>query len=79
MVVVLTGYNRNSKFDLVANAPGLLLSSAAFFPGNRPRSAISSAKGEVLRRGGQRRTVGQFGAFPDPVNPDPIIVTGYDI
>jgi len=22
MVVVLTGYNRNSKFDLVANAPG---------------------------------------------------------
>jgi hypothetical protein len=21
MVVVLTGYNRNSKFDLVANAP----------------------------------------------------------
>jgi hypothetical protein len=36
MVVVLTGYNRNSKFDLVANAPGLLLSSAAFLSRQSP-------------------------------------------
>ncbi len=30
MVVVLTGYNRNSKFDLVANGAGIVISKACF-------------------------------------------------
>jgi len=35
MVVVLTGYNRNSKFDLVANGPSIFIREASFADGVR--------------------------------------------